>query len=300
MVMGRALYSVGFWIRETGQALDRLGCRLQGKNHFREQRTISFHPSYFPIPIQSLFDPKFSLILMLYRSIDYAIVIDFISILSRHRTLMNVFDKSPSVDKQAFVAPSASLIGNVHVGPASSIWYGCVLRGDANSISVGAGTNIQDNTLVHVAKSNLSGKVLPTLIGDNVTVGHSAVLHGCTVEDEAYIGASATVLDGAHVEKQAMVESGALVRQNTRIPSGEVWGGNPARFLRKVTEEEKAFFSSSAVDYSNLAQVQAAENTKNLGETDFKKLLYKKKARDAEYDSVLSDLSLSENVPKSA
>ena len=80
MVMGRALYSVGFWIRETGQALDRLGCRLQGKNHFREQRTISFHPSYFPIPIQSLFDPKFSLILMLYRSIDYAIVIDFISI----------------------------------------------------------------------------------------------------------------------------------------------------------------------------------------------------------------------------
>lgn len=76
--MGRALYSVGFWIRETGQALDRLGCRLQGKNHFREQRTISFHPSYFPIPIQSLFDPKFSLILMLYRSIDYAIVIDFI------------------------------------------------------------------------------------------------------------------------------------------------------------------------------------------------------------------------------
>lgn len=94
--------------------------------------------------------------------------------------------------------------------------------GDANSISVGAGTNIQDNTLVHVAKSNLSGKVLPTLIGDNVTVGNSAVLHGCTVEDEAYIGASATVLDGAHVEKHAVVESGALVRQNTRIPSGEV------------------------------------------------------------------------------
>ncbi|CAN6874492.1 unnamed protein product [Brassica oleracea var. botrytis] len=257
MVMGRALYSVGFWIRETGQALDRLGCRLQGKNHFREQ-------------------------------------------LSRHRTLMNVFDKSPSVDKQAFVAPSASLIGHVHVGPASSIWYGCVLRGDANSISVGAGTNIQDNTLVHVAKSNLSGKVLPTLIGDNVTIGHSAVLHGCTVDDGSYIGASATVLDGAHVEKQAMVESGALVRQNTRIPSGEVWGGNPARFLRKVTEEEKAFFSSSAVDCSNLAQAHAGENTKNLDETDFKKLLYKKNSRDAEYDSVLSDLSLSENVPKSA
>ncbi|KAJ4887540.1 Gamma carbonic anhydrase 3 [Raphanus sativus] len=250
--MGRALYSVGFWIRETGQALDRLGCRLQGKNHFHEQ-------------------------------------------LSRHRTLMNVFDKAPIVDKDAFVAPSASLIGNVHLGPASSIWYGCVLRGDANTITVGAGTNIQDNSLVHVAKSNLNGKVLPTLIGDYVTIGNSAVLHGCTLEDESYIGASATVLDGAHVEKHAIVESGALVRQNTRIPSGEVWGGNPARFLRKVTEEERAFFSTSAADYSNLAQVHAAQNSKNLDDTDFKKLLYKKNARDAEYDSLLSDL-----LPKAA
>ncbi|CAA7056950.1 unnamed protein product [Microthlaspi erraticum] len=255
--MGKAFYNVGFWIRETGQALDRLGCRLQGKNHFREQ-------------------------------------------LSRHRTLMNVYDKAPYVNKEAFVAPSASITGDVHVGRGSSIWYGCVLRGDANSISVGAGTSIQDNSLVHVAKSNLSGKVLPTVIGDNVTIGHSAVLHGCTVEDEAYIGASATVLDGAHVEKNAMVASGALVRQNTRIPSGEVWGGNPARFLRKVTEEERAFFSSLAADYSNLAQVHAAENTKDLDETDFKKLLYKKNASDAEYDSVLNDLTLPENVPKAA
>lgn len=136
---------------------------------------------------------------------------------------MNVFDKAPIVDKDAFVAPSASLIGNVHLGPASSIWYGCVLRGDANTITVGAGTNIQDNSLVHVAKSNLNGKVLPTLIGDYVTIGNSAILHGCTLEDESYIGASATVLDGAHVEKHAIVESGALVRQNTRIPSGEVF-----------------------------------------------------------------------------
>ncbi|XP_010465384.1 PREDICTED: gamma carbonic anhydrase 3, mitochondrial-like [Camelina sativa] len=255
--MGRAFYSVGFWIRETGQALDRLGCRLQGKNHFREQ-------------------------------------------LSRHRTLMNVFDKSPSVDKGAFVAPNASITGDVHVGRGSSIWYGCVLRGDANSISVGAGTNIQDNTLVHVAKSNLSGKVLPTVIGDNVTVGHSAVLHRCTVEDEAYIGTSATVLDGAHIEKHAMVASGALVRQNTRIPSGEVWGGNPARFLRKVTEEERVFFSSSAAEYSNLGQVHATENAKNLDETEFKKLLNKKNTRDSEYDSVLDDITLPENVPKAA
>ncbi|KAJ6931814.1 gamma carbonic anhydrase 1 [Populus alba x Populus x berolinensis] len=239
--LGRAIYTVGFWVRETGQALDRLGCRLQGNYYFQEQ-------------------------------------------LSRHRTLMNIFDKAPVVDKDAFVAPGASVIGDVLVGRGSSIWYGCVLRGDVNSISVGSGTNIQDNSLVHVAKSNLSGKVLPTIIGDNVTVGHSAVLHGCTVEDEAFVGMGATLLDGVVVEKHAMVAAGALVRQNTRIPTGEfdvkqVWGGNPAKFLRKLTDEEIAFISQSATNYSNLAQVHAAENAKPFDEIEFEKVLRKKFAK---------------------
>ncbi|PIA55796.1 hypothetical protein AQUCO_00700250v1 [Aquilegia coerulea] len=237
--LGKAIYTVGFWIRETGQAVDRLGCRLQGSYYFQEQ-------------------------------------------LSRHRTLMNVFDKAPSVDPDAFVAPSASVIGDVQVGKASSIWYGCVLRGDVNSISVGSGTNIQDNALVHVAKSNLSGKVLPTIIG------HSAVIHGCTVEDEAFVGMGATLLDGVVVEKNAMVAAGALVRQNTRIPFGEVWAGNPAKFLRKLTEEEIKFISQSATNYSNLAQVHAAENAKTFDEIELEKLLRKKFARrDEEYDSML-------------
>ncbi|KAK9216722.1 hypothetical protein WN944_008732 [Citrus x changshan-huyou] len=259
--LGRAVYTVGFWIRETGQALDRLGCRLQGNYYFQEQ-------------------------------------------LSRHRTLMNIFDKAPAVDKDAFVAPSASIIGDVQVGRGSSIWYGCVLRGilDSSSLPFGplnrkfrfidgnslGGTNIQDNSLVHVAKSNLSGKVLPTTIGDNVTVGHSAVLHGCTVEDEAFVGMGATLLDGVVVERHGMVAAGSLVRQNTRIPSGEVWGGNPAKFLRKLTDEEIAFISQSATNYSNLAQVHAAENAKSFDEIEFEKVLRKKFARrDEEYDSML-------------
>lgn len=201
---------------------------------------------------------------------------------------MNVFDKVPVVDKDAFVAPSASIVGDVHVGRGSSIWYGCVLRGDVNSISIGSGTNIQDNSLVHVAKSNLSGKVLPILIGDNVTVGHSAVLHGCTVEDESFVGMGATLLDGVVVEKHAMVAAGALVRQNTRIPAGEVWGGNPARFLRKLTEDEIAFISQSAINYANLAQVHASENAKGFDKVEFEKVLRKKFAsRDEEYDSML-------------
>ncbi|KAL5065781.1 hypothetical protein RYX36_027518 [Vicia faba] len=129
---------------------------------------------------------------------------------------MNVFDKAPYVHKDAFIAPSASITGDVQIGRSSSIWYGCVLRGDVNSISIGSSTNMQDNSLVHVAKSNLSGKVLPTIIGDNVTVGHSAVLQGCTVEDEAFIGMGVILLDGVYVEKHAMDVAGALVKQHTR------------------------------------------------------------------------------------
>lgn len=231
--LGRAAYTVGFWIRETGQAMDRLGSRLQGNNYFKEQ-------------------------------------------LSRHRSLMNVYNKAPSVDKDAFVAPSASVIGDVQVGAGSSIWYGCVLRGDVNSISIGSGTNIQDHSLVHVAKSNLPGKVLPTVIGDNVTVGHSAVLHGCTVEDEAFIGMKATLLDGVVVEKHAMVAAGALVRQGTTIPAGEVWGGNPAKFLRKLKDEEIAFFSKSASNYAGLAKVHADENAKPLEKSELLKVFQKK------------------------
>ncbi|XP_006644073.1 gamma carbonic anhydrase 1, mitochondrial [Oryza brachyantha] len=243
--LGKAFYAVGFWIRETGQALDRLGCRLQGNYFFHEQ-------------------------------------------LSRHRTLMNIFDKTPHVHRDAFVAPSASLIGDVQVGQGASIWYGCVLRGDANNVQIGSGTNIQDNSLVHVAKSNLSGKVFPTIIGDNVTVGHSAVLQGCTVEDEAFVGMGATLLDGVVVEKHGMVAAGSLVRQNTRIPCGEVWGGNPAKFLRKLTDSEIAFIKESASNYSSLAKAHAAENAKPVEKIEFEKLLRKKSAhQDEEHDSVI-------------
>lgn len=201
---------------------------------------------------------------------------------------MNFYDKSPAVDKDAFIAPSASVIGDVQVGQGSSIWYGSVLRGDVNSISVGSGTNIQDNSLVHVAKSNLSGKVLPTIIGNKVTIGHSAVVHGCIIEDEAFVGMGATLLDGVVVEKHAMVAAGSLVRQDTRIPSGEVWAGNPAKFLRKLTEEEIAFILQSAANYVNLAKVHAAENAKSFDEIEFERMLRKKFARrDEEYDSMI-------------
>ncbi|XP_076883273.1 gamma carbonic anhydrase 1, mitochondrial-like [Bidens hawaiensis] len=178
---------------------------------------------------------------------------------------MNVFNKSPVVSKDAFVAPSASVIGEIQVGAGSSIWYGCGLRRDVNSISIGYGTNIQDHSLIHVAKSNLPGKVHPTVIGENVTIGHSTVLHGCTVEDEVFVGIKATLLDGVDVEKHAMVAAGALV-----------WGGNPAKFLRKLTDKEIAFIAESAANYKSLAQVHVTKNAEPLDQTDFLKVIQKK------------------------
>lgn len=240
---GRLLYSVGFWIRETGQALDRLGCRLQGNSAFKEQ-------------------------------------------VSRHRTLMNLFDKKPSVPADAFVAPSAAVIGDVTIGPRASIWYGSILRGDVGSIHVGAGTNIQDGTIVHVAKTNISGNVGPTIIGKNVTVGHNAVLHACTVEDEAFVGMGATVLDGAVVERGAMLAAGALLLQNARVPSGEIWAGSPAKFLRKLTEQEAAFIPKSAENYASLAKSHAAENAKSFEEIEADKAQRKEwEGIDPDYDS---------------
>jgi len=243
--LGRAIYTVGKWIRGTGQAMDRLGSTMQGGLRAEEQ-------------------------------------------VSRHRTIMSIFGKEPIINKDVFVAPSAAVIGDVEIGHGSSIWYGSVLRGDVNSIRIGSGSNIQDNSLVHVAKTNISGKVLPTIIGSNVTVGHSAILHACTIEDEAFVGMGATLLDGVVVEKHSMVGAGSLVKQNTRIPSGEVWVGNPAKFLRKLTEEEIAFISQSATNYFNLAQVHAAENDKSFDEIELEKKLRKKFAhKDEEYDSML-------------
>ncbi|KAL1546762.1 Gamma carbonic anhydrase 2, mitochondrial [Salvia divinorum] len=243
--LGRAVYTLGSWIRHTGQAMDRLGSTFQAGYYLQDH-------------------------------------------VSKHRTLMNIYDKSPVVDKDAFIAPSASVIGDVQVGQGSSIWYGSVLRGDVNSISVGSGTNIQDNSLVHVAKTNLSGKVLPTIIGNNVTIGHSAVVHGCIIEDEAFVGMGATLLDGVVVEKHAMVAAGSLVRQDTRIRTGEIWAGNPAKLLRKLTEEEIEFIIKSATNYVNLAKVHAAENAKSFDEIEFEKMLRKKFARrDEEYDSMI-------------
>ena len=180
-----------------------------------------------------------------------------------HRTVVPHAGKAPQLAPSAFVAPSASVIGDVTVGEGSSIWYNAVLRGDVNSISIGSDSNIQDAAVVHVAKSNPAGAALPTRIGDRVTVGHGATVHAATLESGCFVGMGAVVLDGAVVKSGAVVAAGAVVAPGAVVPSGEAWGGAPAKKIRAAAPGEAAFVESSARNYAALAAVHALENAKS-------------------------------------
>ena len=151
---------------------------------------------------------------------------------------------SPTISSQAFIAPGAAVIGDVHIGADTGVWFGCVIRGDVNSVRIGERTNIQDGTVIHVTRH--TG---PTSIGSNVTIGHSALLHACTLEDSCFIGMRATVMDGAVVESGAWVAAGALVTPGKRIPTRQLWAGSPAKFFRHLTPEDQAFIPVSAENY---------------------------------------------------
>ncbi|MFQ6110447.1 MAG: gamma carbonic anhydrase family protein [Nitrospinota bacterium] len=156
-------------------------------------------------------------------------------------------DKWPRIDPSAWVAPTAVVAGDVEVGEESGIWFHCLLRGDVNYIRIGRRTNIQDGCLVHVYRD-----LYPTIIGDGVTVGHGAILHGCRVEDGALIGIGARVLDGAQVGEGAVVGPGALVKDRYVVPPRTLVVGLPARAVRKLKEEELQRFRDMAEQYSRL------------------------------------------------
>lgn len=166
--------------------------------------------------------------------------------------------KTPRIDPQAFVAPGARLIGDVEIGPEASIWYNCVLRGDVNRISVGARTNIQDGSVIHV-DSPKPGREEghPTIIGEEVLIGHLAIVHGCILHDRAFVGLGAIVMDGCEIESGAMLAAGAMLTPGKRIPAGQLWAGRPAKYVRDLSPEELAEQREGVAHYVALAKAHA-------------------------------------------
>lgn len=149
----------------------------------------------------------------------------------------------PRVAEKVFIAPGARVIGRVEIATQVSIWYNCVVRGDVDFIRIGTGTNIQDGSVLHEDEG------FPLIIGDRVTVGHNAILHGCTIGDGAFIGMGAIVLSGAVVGPEAVVAAGALVLQGQEIPAGSLALGSPAKVVRELSRAEISKFQSAADRY---------------------------------------------------
>jgi carbonic anhydrase/acetyltransferase-like protein (isoleucine patch superfamily) len=141
----------------------------------------------------------------------------------------------PAINPSAYVDQSAQVIGDVAIGPESSVWMNVVIRGDVNRIRIGRRTNIQDLTMVHVMR-----EAHPTIIGDEVTVGHSAVIHGCTIEDRVLVGMAAVMLNGVHVEQDSVIAAGTLLTEGTRVPARSLVMGRPGKVKRELTDEELA------------------------------------------------------------
>lgn len=158
-------------------------------------------------------------------------------------SILAVGASTPHLDPSSFVAAGARIVGNVTLGEGASVWYNAVLRGDSDAVTVGAGSNLQDNVTVHVDSGS------PVVIGENVSVGHNAVVHGCTIEDGSLIGMGSVVLSGAVIGAGSLVAGGAVVLEGSQIPPGSLVAGVPAKVRRGLSEEERAGLLRNAQIY---------------------------------------------------
>ena len=148
--------------------------------------------------------------------------------------LANHLNKEPQINATAYVARGSILLGDVHIGPRASVWHGCVLRGDINSIEIGEGSNVQDGTIVHLSDD------FGVKVGRYVTIGHAAMIHACTIGDGCLIGMQATILDGAEIGEESIVGAHSLVTNGTKVPAGSLVVGVPAKVVRPLTTAERA------------------------------------------------------------
>jgi carbonic anhydrase/acetyltransferase-like protein (isoleucine patch superfamily) len=176
------------------------------------------------------------------------------------RNIYRFMQEQPRLGERVFVDPCASVTGDVTLGDDVSIWPMAVLRGDVNRISVGARSNIQDGSILHVThESTALPEGRPLRVGADVTVGHGAILHACTIGDRCLIGMGAIVMDGVLLEADSLIAGGALVVPGTVVPSGTLWRGNPARCARELTAEEIAYQAYSAAHYVRLKDLYLAK-----------------------------------------
>ena len=157
--------------------------------------------------------------------------------------------RSPDISDEAFIFKTSVVIGNVSIGKESNIWFGTVIRGDVNSIKIGCRTNIQDNSTVHVTTDRF-----PTVIGNEVTIGHNSVIHGSVIEDRVLIGMGSVLLDGCLVRKNSIVGAQSVLRNGTEVPEGVLIAGNPAKIKRELTDDEIKGLERSASNYVNYSR----------------------------------------------
>lgn len=169
--------------------------------------------------------------------------------------LEKFLSQEPEIDPSAYVAPSAVMMGAVRIGPKASVWPLCVLRGDIEAIEIGEGSNVQDGTIVHLADD------LGVKVGKYVTIGHAAMIHACTIEDECLIGMKATVLDGAVIGRRSVVGAGAVVTKNMQVPPGSLVLGMPAKIVKTLSEAEQADLRHWAEKYVAVAAAHKARGT---------------------------------------
>jgi len=174
-------------------------------------------------------------------------------LVSRLRNVLSLYDVTPNIGKGAFIAPNANVIGDTEIGENSIVWYGAMIRGDVNEIKVGKNTSIGDRSIVHTTRDTKKTG-LKTYIGDFVTIGDGSIIHGCTIEDEVIIELGSTILDGSVVGKNSIVGPGSLVLPGTRVPTGEYWSGSPAKFVRKLSEDEISSIIKRSETNKELAQ----------------------------------------------
>ena len=165
----------------------------------------------------------------------------------------------PDIHPSAFIAPTAVLIGQVKIGPRASVWDGCVLRGDVSFIEIGEETNVQDGTIIHLTSATIGTRAIPTIVGARVTIGHCALLHACTVGDDAFVGMRATMLDESSLATGSMLGAGALLTPRKAIAPGELWVGSPARKMKSLEPTAMDGFRHSAAHYVRLAQAHKNE-----------------------------------------